>query len=97
LHTVPSPTQAGRGACGAPITGEHVPTLPVTLQASHCPGQSLSQHTPSMQWPLSHCGSELQVWPFGSLSLHTPPEQKLVDEQCACTVQLPRQAVGPQA
>jgi len=34
---------------------------------------------------------------LGSLSLHTPPEQKLVDEQWACTVQLPRHAVGPQA
>jgi hypothetical protein len=32
---VPVPAQAIRMPCGAPVAGEHVPTLPVTSHASH--------------------------------------------------------------
>ena len=32
---VPSEAQAVRVPCGAPVAGEHVPTLPATLHASH--------------------------------------------------------------
>jgi hypothetical protein len=35
--------------CTAPATATHVPTLPPTSHASHCPLQALSQQTPSTQ------------------------------------------------
>lgn len=34
-HDVPSVAQAGRPPTGFPVTGEHVPTFPVTLHAWH--------------------------------------------------------------
>jgi hypothetical protein len=40
---------ARRVPCGGPTTGEHVPTLPATLHAWHCPVHVVSQHTPSTQ------------------------------------------------
>jgi hypothetical protein len=46
---VPLPGQRGLEAGGAPSTGEHVPTLPGTVHASHCPPQFELQQTPSTQ------------------------------------------------
>jgi hypothetical protein len=51
---VPVPPHAVRGATGAPVTAEHVPTRPVSPQASHCPLHAVSQHTPSTQLPERH-------------------------------------------
>ena len=48
---VPSAAHAVREPCGAPLTGEQVPTLPVTSQASHCPLHAVSQQLPSTQNP----------------------------------------------
>jgi hypothetical protein len=44
LQLVPSLAQAVRAPCGAPVTGEQVPSLPGTSQASHCePHDELQQ------------------------------------------------------
>ena len=43
-----------RAPCGAPMTREQTPTLPVRSHASHAPGHAVSQQTPSVQWPLVH-------------------------------------------
>jgi hypothetical protein len=34
-HALPSVAHGGRPPIGAPVTPEHVPTLPVTLHAAH--------------------------------------------------------------
>jgi hypothetical protein len=47
LQPVPLPGHAEREPTGGPVTGEHVPASPGTLQASHWPVQSLLQQTPS--------------------------------------------------
>ena len=40
-HFEPSVAQLGREPCGpSPSTGVHVPSLPTTSQASHCPVQA---------------------------------------------------------
>jgi hypothetical protein len=49
-----SMSHAGRTPWGLPVAGVHVPSLPFTSQASHCPSQARSQHTPSTQWPEAH-------------------------------------------
>jgi hypothetical protein len=51
-------------------TGEHVPTLPETLQLTHSPPVVASLHavlqqTPSVQKPLSHCEPAVQAEPGG--------------------------------
>jgi hypothetical protein len=53
-QTVPSDAQLARLPCGAPDAGEHVPSLPATSQASHCPPQARSQQYPSTQGPAPH-------------------------------------------
>ena len=53
-HAHTDAAHAWRPLCGGPITGVHVPTLPVRLQASHEPPQAVLQQTPSTQLPLSH-------------------------------------------
>lgn len=47
----PAPPQAVRAPTGAPLTGEHVPPFPLTLQASHCPVHEVAQQTPSTHEP----------------------------------------------
>lgn len=49
--------------CGAPFTGEQVPTEPVTSHASHWPPHARSQHTPSAQTPVPHSASALHSMP----------------------------------
>jgi hypothetical protein len=51
---VPSEAQGPRVPCGAPEAGEHVPSLPETSQASHCPPQARSQQYPSTHGPALH-------------------------------------------
>jgi hypothetical protein len=42
-HFEPSLWQGGRLPIGSPLTAEQTPSLPATLQASHCPEQPPSQ------------------------------------------------------
>jgi hypothetical protein len=53
-QTVPSEAHDVRAPRGAPEAGEHVPSSPATLQASHWLGHRLLQHTPSTQYPARH-------------------------------------------
>lgn len=53
LHlSLPPSSQTGRGLTGSPVTGLHVPVLPVTLHAWHCALHGVSQQTESTQLPL---------------------------------------------
>ena len=45
-----------------------------TLHASHASAQSVSQHTPSEQLPLTHWLEVVQVSPLALLSVQTPWE-----------------------
>ena len=53
-QSVPSEAQAARVPCGAPVAGEHVPTLPATSHASHWPPHARSQQAPSTHAPVAH-------------------------------------------
>jgi hypothetical protein len=94
---VPSLAQAARAPWGAPATGLHVPTLPATLQASHCPPQATLQHTPSTHCPVPHWFAALQAAPGPTLGRHVPPEHQEAALQSASPPQVPRQAVAPHA
>jgi hypothetical protein len=59
-QAVPSEAQAWRDPCGAPTTVVHVPALPATSHAWHCPAHAELQHTPSLQKPLAHSLAALQ-------------------------------------
>jgi len=74
-HIVPSELQARRVPWGAPLTGAQVPTKPATSQAWHCPLQAALQQRPSMQNPLPHWFSAVQVFPFVLLGMQTPLKQ----------------------
>jgi hypothetical protein len=56
----PLPPHAERAPCGMPSTAVHLPTLPPTSQAWHCPPHALSQHTPSTQLPEPHSALDAQ-------------------------------------
>ena len=56
-------------------TALHVPTLPVTLQASHAPPHAVLQHTPSTQLPLPHWLVAEHVAPLDILGTHAPALQ----------------------
>jgi hypothetical protein len=48
-------------ASSAPLlTGEQVPTLPVSEQLWQAPSHAVSQQTPSTQKPLAHCAATVQ-------------------------------------
>jgi hypothetical protein len=72
-HPVAFPTHAARGVTGFPFTGEHVPTLPVTLHASHCPVQSSLQQTPSTQKLERHWLFDVHETPGLTFVVHFPP------------------------
>jgi hypothetical protein len=74
-QAVPSPVQAGRPPCGAPVTGVQVPTEPATSQAAQVSVQALLQQTPSTLNPLWHWFALALAAPSGSLGWHRPPEQ----------------------
>jgi hypothetical protein len=72
-------------------TGRQLPTLPVTLQVLHRPVaasslHALSQHTPSVQWPLTHCVLAVQAAP-SAFSPHELPAQVLGDTQSLSCLQ----------
>jgi hypothetical protein len=71
----PVPAQGAREPRGAPATGTQVPTLPVTLQASHCAPHDVLQHTPSAQEPLRHWFCAVQVVPLLCRGTQKPPVQ----------------------
>jgi hypothetical protein len=58
-----SVAHAARPARGAPFAATHLPTLPGTEHASHCPAHAPSQHTPSTQSALSHSAFVAQATP----------------------------------
>ncbi len=84
-----SASHAERVPCGNPVTGVHVPSLPVTLHASHWPSQALSQQAPSMQRPLAHSSFVPHVEPFrfrqvpanGPSAEHAAPAPQLATPQ----------------
>jgi len=63
----PVPAHAVRAARGVPITGTQRPGVLLSLHASHCPVQALSQHTPSTQCPDPHCPSRPHAAPWASM------------------------------
>jgi hypothetical protein len=89
-----APLHAGRFPTGTPVTGTHSPALPGTLQASHCPMQSLLQQTPSTQWPLRHSPSREHEPPLVPSGLQTPPRQNLPAPHSP-SVEQPSHFVGP--
>jgi hypothetical protein len=74
-HAVPSAAQAVRAPRGAPVTGLQVPTLVLSLHASHCPLHAASQHTASTQNPDAHTASRAQECAMASFGMQTPAEQ----------------------
>jgi hypothetical protein len=60
---------------GVPVTGLHVPSLPFTLQASHCPLQDELQQKPSRQSPFKHWSPFAHCAPGPSFGTHMPAEQ----------------------
>jgi hypothetical protein len=71
----PSVAHAPRPPTGAPMTGQHVPTWPPTLHASHWPEQAVPQHTPSTQLPDEHWFAAEQTVPLPSFGTQAPPPQ----------------------
>jgi hypothetical protein len=55
----------------------------------------VSQHTPSTQWPDTHCVSPPHVAALPTFGVHTLPAQKAPFSQSASAWQSPRQAVVP--
>jgi hypothetical protein len=74
-HDDPSLAHAARTPCGAPTTGEQVPTLPATSQAWHWPSHATSQQTPSTHSPLPHWLAPEQAAPSTSLGAQMPAAQ----------------------
>jgi hypothetical protein len=71
-QTVSSAAHAARVPTGSPEAGEHVPALPVRLQASHWPRHAVLQQTPSTQLPLVHWLLVVQAAPLPSVLTHWP-------------------------
>ena len=65
----PVPGHAGRLPTGAPVTAEHVPSMPFTLHDSHWPVHAALQQTPSTQKPLEQLFACVQAVPFGEAAL----------------------------
>jgi hypothetical protein len=87
-----------REPCGAPTTGVQVPSLPLTLQASHWPLQGESQHTPSTHRPLAQSSALPHATPFffrqtpgvvEASFAHELPSPQLETVQHTPSVQLP--------
>jgi hypothetical protein len=85
-HAVPSVAHAARGAVGFPLIALQTPTLPCTLQASHCPLHALSQHTPSTQLLLAQWLATVHAAPFAAAGMHVWPLQNLPVGHCASVV-----------
>jgi hypothetical protein len=99
---LPSEEQGMRPPRGGVSAGaaEHVPTLPETSQASHCPPQAASQHTPSVQNPLAQSDAVEQAIPSSSggtqmPARHTSPElQSALIEHSGLAQSRPSQPSG---
>jgi hypothetical protein len=90
----PSLAQVGRAPCGAPATGEQVPGLAGSSQASHWPAQAALQQTPSTQRPETHSLVCVQVVPLLRLNSQLPlPLQKALGAHCVSLAQVWRQAL----
>src|SRR5205814_4840954 len=87
----------GRAPCGPPVTGVHVPSLPLTSHASHWPSQALSQHSPSTQWPAAHSVELVHfellllrhVPALGPAAAHAAPAPQLATPQHTPSAQCP--------
>jgi hypothetical protein len=76
-HALPSVTHGVRAPRGEPLgTGLHLPSLPPTSQASHCPAHRASQHTPSAQILVVQSESCAHLLPPVRSGTHFPAEQK---------------------
>ena len=63
---VPVPSQAVRVPCGAPVTGEHVPTWSVRSHAWHSPVHVVLQQTPSTQKSEAHSRGSVHAVPVAA-------------------------------
>jgi hypothetical protein len=81
VRSVPTFAHDARAPWGSPPawTGLHVPSLPVTLHASHCPAQSPLQQNPSVHFPDTHSPA----------SVHDCPAPLRQSPWCSGTAQLP--------
>ncbi len=75
--------------------GTHVPTEPGWLHASQLPAHALPQHTPSAQWPDSHCASTPQPSPSARNAAHRPPTHPHPAAHPAALVQPVAQPLAP--
>jgi hypothetical protein len=89
---------AERPPTGAPVTGEHVPLVPVRLHASHCPAHAVLQQTPSTQLPLAQSFADAHVAPLAMVPWQMPPSTQvaLLSEHWLVVAQLVRHADAPQ-
>ena len=74
-HAVPTPLQAGCVPRGVPATATHVPTEPVSAQASHALAHALEQQTESTQLPLKHIDGVVQATPESFFDAQVVPAQ----------------------
>src|SRR5687767_3905152 len=81
-----------------------MPNMPGSAQASHCPSQAVSQHTPSAHAPLSHSRPSRQSAASGFFGAQVPPTMQYpsVASQEASSAQvvpqmLPTHGYGAQA
>ena len=72
----PSPVQGTWNCTGAPVTNEHVPTLPGCTQDAQLPSQAVSQQTPSTQKPELHSSLVVHLCPCGSSGTHWCASQR---------------------
>jgi hypothetical protein len=96
----PLPAHFGRAPRGSPATGAHVPRLPGTSHAWHCPAQVELQQTPSTQRPLpqEEAVAPVHVPPLGSLHVPREPGVALQDQpvgQLALEQHTPSTHVSP--
>lgn len=96
-HEELSLAHAVRVPWGAPVAGEHVPTLPETSHAWHWPEHALSQQTPSTQWAVPHWLSAVQALAGAFLGTHVPESHQAVEAQSPSPPQVDLQSVAPQA
>ena len=69
----PVPEHSVRPPWGCPfVTFVHMPTLPATSHAWHCPPHVELQHTPSTQIPEPHSDDAAQLLPSGSEQVPAP-------------------------
>jgi hypothetical protein len=76
-----------------PATGVHVPALPDTSHASHCPVHALLQHTPSTQKWLAQAEFVPQDCPALAVPWHPPFSQNAPEAQLLAPVHVVGQVV----